>query len=132
MAAAINAAPPDVKKGTLRFFGDWFGRPMDNIHSIVAAEADESRLRLTFNEDETLDIWGPENLDLESDVLFAIGSASRVRWEWFSYGGPKTPDSRYFIEYRHADNAIHRDTDRPSSMDSPPTVDQREPAVTIT
>ena len=131
MAGAINGALPNVKKGTLRFFGDWFGRQMDNIHSIVAAEADESRLCLTFNEDETLDIWDPENLDLEPDVLFVIRSASRVRWEWFYYGRPKTPDNRYFIEYRRVDNAIHRDTDRPASMDSPPTVDPRAPAVTI-
>jgi hypothetical protein len=25
---------PHVKAGTLRFFGEWFGRPYDNMHAI--------------------------------------------------------------------------------------------------
>ena len=24
-----------AKSGTLRFWGDWFGRPMDNVHTVA-------------------------------------------------------------------------------------------------
>jgi hypothetical protein len=30
---------------------------------------------------------------------FRIDDAERVRWEWFSYGGSKTPENRYFQEF---------------------------------
>lgn len=130
MAQTMNRALPRLH-GSLQFFGEWFGRPWDNNHSIVAAEADENRLRLTFDEGETLDVWDPKGLELESDRLFVIRSASRVRWEWFDYGGSKTPDNRHYIEYRDAGgNAIHRRADRPSSV-GPATADPHQPAVTM-
>ncbi|HEV2754977.1 MAG TPA: hypothetical protein VG318_04295 [Actinomycetota bacterium] len=130
MAQTINGAPPRLKRGSLQFFGEWFGRPGDNNHSIVAAEADENRLRLTFDDDETLDVWDPKELELQSDQLFVIRSASRVRWEWFHYGESKTPDNRHFIEYRYGDNAIQRRADRPASV-GPATANPHRPAVTI-
>ena len=130
MAQTINRAPPQLKHGSLQFFGEWFGRPGDNNHSIVAAEANENRLRLTFDDDETLDVWDPKELELESDQLFVIRSASRVRWEWCSYGEPKTPDNRHYIEYRNDDNAIQRRADRPASV-GPASANPHQPAVTI-
>ena len=130
MAQTIGRALPRLKHGSLQLFGEWFGRPRDNNHSIVAAEADEDRLRLTFDDDETLDVWDPNELELESGRLFVIRSATRVRWEWFDYGEPKTPDNRHYIEYQNGGNAIHRRADRPSSV-GPATANPRQPAVTI-
>ena len=130
MAQTIDRAPPRVKHGSLQFFGEWFGRPGDNNHSIVAAEANENRLRLTFDDDETLDVWDPEELELGSDQLLVIRSASRVRWEWCSYGEPKTPENWHYIEYLDGGNAIHRRADRPSSV-GPATANPHQPAVTI-
>ena len=129
MAQTINRALPRLH-GSLQFFGEWFGRPGDNNHSIVAAEANEICLRLTFDDDETLDVWDPKELELESDQPFVIRSASRVRWEWFSYGESKTPDNRHYIEYRNGDNAIQRRADRPASV-GPATANPHHPAVTI-
>lgn len=129
MARTINRASRRSKSGSLQFFGEWFGRPWDNNHSIVAAEANGNRLRLTFDDDETLDVWDPEELELESDQPFVIRSASRARWEWFSYGEPKTPDNRHYIEYRNG-NAIQRRADRPASV-GPATASPHQPAVTI-
>ena len=39
-----------LKSGSLRFWGDWFGRPMDNIHTVVSTEylAKENKLILHF------------------------------------------------------------------------------------
>ena len=130
MAQTIDRARPRLKRGSLQFFGEWFGRPWDNSHSIVAAKGNENCLRLTFDDDETLDVWDPTELELESDHLFVIRSASRVRWEWFSYGEPKTPDNRHYIEYRNGDNAIQRHADRPASV-GPATANPHQPAVTI-
>jgi hypothetical protein len=45
-------------RGTLCVFGDWFGRPHDNWHSVIAFEFTEGHLRFSFNEGETLDVWG--------------------------------------------------------------------------
>ena len=130
MAQTIDRALPRLKRGSLQFFGEWFGRPWDNNHSIVAAQANENRLRLTFDDDETLDVWDPKELELESDQLFVIRSASRVRWEWFYYGESKTPENRHFIEYGNGDNAIQRRADRPASV-GPATANPHQPAVTI-
>ena len=129
MARAIKRALPRLH-GSLQFFGEWSGRPGDNNHSMVAAEADENRLRLTFDDDETLSVWDPKELELGSDQVFVIRSATRVRWEWFAYGEPKTPDNRHYIEYRPGDDAIHRRADRPASV-GPATANPHQPAVTI-
>lgn len=84
--------------GSLCAFGDWFGRPMDNLHKLVSFEAKEDYLRLSFNEGETLEVWSPQGLKIEGK-RFLIQHAKRVRWEWFYYGRPKLPENRYFVEH---------------------------------
>ena len=88
----------NVKSGGLRIWGQWFGRPMDNWHSLVACEAEGNNLLLKFNEDETLCVWAPRQAVI-SDKIFRIKDADRVRWEWFCYGRPKTPSNRYFEDF---------------------------------
>jgi hypothetical protein len=79
-------------------YGEWFGQPYDNFHTLVEVEAAGDELRLRFDEGETLSVWDPREVVLSSDV-FRIGGASRVRWEWFSYGRPQTPENLHTIEY---------------------------------
>ena len=98
VAADITAALPHVHRGTLRIFRDWFGRPYDNVHTPVRAEADGEILRVTFDEQETLSVWNPEDAVVGEDI-FRIGRASRVRWEWFYYGRPKVPENVYELDY---------------------------------
>lgn len=81
-----------VKSGTLRVFGDWFGRPYDNVHSAVSATADGDLLVVTFDEGERLSVWRPEGVAITRDE-FRIRAAERVRWEWYSYGDPRTPEN---------------------------------------
>ena len=104
LAAEINNALP-VKSGTLRFFGEWFGRPYDNCHEVVTASAAGDELILSFNEGETLTIWNPTNANI-SDTRFEIVRASRVRWEWFLYGREKTNENRRFEDFQMTDGAI--------------------------
>jgi len=95
----------NVKSGGLRIWGQWFGRPMDNWHSLVACEAEGNNLLLKFNEDETLCVWAPRQAVI-SDKIFRIKDADRVRWEWFCYGRPKTPSNRYFEDFIKKESEI--------------------------
>ncbi len=45
------------KGGSLRIFGDWFGRPYDNIHILKTFSFVDDILTVTFDDDETLIIW---------------------------------------------------------------------------
>jgi len=56
LADRINRALPRVKKGGLRFRGEWFGRPSDNCHFLERCDAENDLLRLYFNENDTLSV----------------------------------------------------------------------------
>jgi hypothetical protein len=55
-------------------------------------------LRIEFDEGEVLQVWGPDRCSI-SDQAFVIEQAHRVRWEWFYYGRPKTPENLYFQDF---------------------------------
>jgi len=99
LAGQISRALPNVKSGTLRFWGEWFGRPYDNRHTLVRCEASQDDLlKLYFHEDEVLSVWSPRGLTISSSS-FRIAEAHRVRWEWFYYGRPKIASNLYFEEF---------------------------------
>ena len=106
LAAYIENLPPQQKAGTLRIWGQWFGRPMDNVHQCIGCQAIEDKLVLKFNEGERLTIWSPVNAFVASDTTLTFGSASRVRWEWHYYGRPKVPENLVFLEYEVQDGKI--------------------------
>jgi hypothetical protein len=58
----LNKALPNIKSGTLRFWGEWFGRPYDNMHTLVRCEYAHDVLTLYFNEGEVLSVWNPKAL----------------------------------------------------------------------
>ena len=98
VASSINASLSHLKPGTLRFWGEWFGRPYDNCHQLLSCYASGNMVTLQFNEGETLAITEPAGLAIE-EGLFSIQCAARVRWEWFYYGRPQTKENRYFEEF---------------------------------
>jgi hypothetical protein len=91
--------------GSLCVFGDWFGKPHDNCYRIKSFEVKGKYFKLTFNEDETLEIWDWNVLNSGGNG-FIIQYANRVRWEWFYYGRPKLPENRFYIEHNLKDGAI--------------------------
>ena len=105
MASLITSKLPKIKTGTLRFWGEWFGRPYDNIHQVVSCSAAGSLLVIEFNEAETLTITNPVGLKVEEKKFF-VQSADSVRWEWFCYGKPHTAENRYFEEFKRTENGI--------------------------
>lgn len=89
--------------------GEWFGRPYDNIHQMTACAADNDILRIHFNEDEVLSLWSPQQATANHQT-FRIEKASRVRWEWFSYGREKTEQNKYFVDFTRAADRIDAST----------------------
>ena len=98
IAGRLERMLPHVRSGTLRFWGQWFGRPHDNRHRIVAGEARGDVLRVRFDAGEVLTVQDPREATIDAHV-FLIGDATRVRWEWFHYGRPRTTENRYFEEF---------------------------------
>lgn len=110
MSDAIRALLPHVKFGGLRFWGQWFGAPHDNVHHLVHAEAEGDLLRLSFHHNERLLVWRPTGVVMGAEV-FRISDADRVRCEWYSYGRPETPENRRFHEYVKYEGRVSGTTD---------------------
>lgn len=106
---SILGALPAVKGGTLRIWGDWFGRPYDNHHRIREATVDGDAVTIGFDQDETLTVWRPFGCAIDA-VRFRIVEAERVRWEWFSYGCPREGATRYFLDYLRQGRVIRGET----------------------
>jgi hypothetical protein len=62
MSRLIEQRLPDIEPGTLRFWGEWFGRPYDNQHRLIGCDAESDLLHLRFNEGEVLSIDSPLDL----------------------------------------------------------------------
>jgi hypothetical protein len=97
LASAISAEPA-VKSGSLRFWGEWFGRPYDNVHRVVRCVAEGDSLVVEFDAGERLTVRSPEGVTANRNA-FCIRNATLVRWEWFYHGRPRAPENRYFCEY---------------------------------
>ncbi len=88
-------------------FGDWFGRPLDNIHAARHAVAEGDDLLVTFDESEQLRISSPSRWTFDKDV-FRVERARRVVWTWFSYGLPKHAENLFTIEHWMDDDGAVR------------------------
>jgi hypothetical protein len=104
IANCIRRELPAVKHGTLRFWGNWFGRPYDVLHAITSCEASGEILKLRFDHEELLSVWSPRDLKLD-EATFQIGDAERVLWEW-NYGRPKPSKGLHFKDFTKAEGKI--------------------------
>jgi len=128
VAAHIQQLLPHVHSGTLRYWGVWFGRPHDNQHSIVRAEADGDCLTLHFNEEETLRVWHPSGCEIDTQQ-FIIRAASRVLWQWYWYGRPHTPGNLMSEELVRDGATVSFQSTLPGQHTQTPSI--HEPAVQI-
>ena len=72
------------KSGSFRFWGDWFGRPLDNTHKPVKASLENGLLTAEFADGESLTVYGAK--DVYSDEgRFYVTDAEAVVWEWDLY-----------------------------------------------
>jgi hypothetical protein len=102
---SIAESLPNIKKGTLRFWGDWFGRPYDNVHMITGAERISNGIKILFDNDEMLSIVNPGRASINENE-FVVLKAKSIKWEWYSYGKEKTDKNKYCILYENMGNEI--------------------------
>lgn len=98
LARLIGEQPRPVH-GSLRTFGDWFGKPYDNDHQVTGATAAGDRLVVDFDEGERLTVWNPRGGFIDATNGLLIGRADRVRFEHIYHGRPRTEANRYVIEH---------------------------------
>jgi hypothetical protein len=128
IAARIRQLLPDVYSGTLCFWGVWFGRPHDNCHSIVGAEADGDCLVLHFNDEEALMVWHPNGCRIGARE-FVIETASRVQWQWYWYGRPHVPENLMRYDLTRQGTMVAFQSTFPHGQPAAPSL--AEPAVQI-
>lgn len=83
-----------LKQGSLRFWGDWFGRPLDNCHRAVKVDYDkyEDILIIYFDNEEICTVFNPIDIvNTEND--FYILKATKIIWEWYYYGKEHIPQN---------------------------------------
>ncbi len=98
IAAAIEALPERNRSGTLMIWGEWFGRPMDNVHVCQSCTSEHDCVTLHFDQNERLVIWNPSLMTTRGYSLI-IPPATKVRWEWYYYGRPQLAENLMFNEY---------------------------------
>lgn len=89
------------KGGTLRFWGEWFGRPYDNFHIPVGAELAGDILTIRFKNGEKCTVYDPSEIVNEPND-FHIARASKIVWEWYCYGKEHTPKNLCRREYENS------------------------------
>jgi hypothetical protein len=101
-----------ISGGTLRFWGNWFGKPMDNYHEIKMVEYDNEteKLTLTLSEGEKIRIWSPSAVKIGKKEL-RIEEADKIFFEWHYYGKNKTDENLRFESYINNGVKIKYETD---------------------
>lgn len=87
-----------IKKGSFRFWGDWFGRPLDNSHKPMRSLIEKDMLVVFFEDGEKLTVFNPETI-ISTDGEFSIADAARIIWEWYPYGEMMAAENKRRIEY---------------------------------
>lgn len=73
-----------TQKGSLCFYGDWFGRPYDNCHKIIHTAYDGEILEIQFDQHERLLVYNPERISSTEQEL-KIEKAQKVKWIYIPY-----------------------------------------------
>ena len=95
--------------GSIQIFGDWFGRPYDNLHRLQAVSLNGNVLLMTFVDGETLEVTAPSGAVIDNKV-FSIERANRVLWKWFYYGKPQVDSNLYYRNYQVSGGAVLADS----------------------
>ncbi|WP_458947470.1 hypothetical protein [Oceanobacillus sp. CAU 1775] len=78
--------------GTIRIFGEWFGRPYDNYHKILECIYKDEILDIKFDTSETIRVWNPNHIMFKNNELI-IEDSTYVEFLRFDYGKPKSKEN---------------------------------------
>lgn len=84
--------------GTLRFYGDWIGRPYDNYHKILECSFKDGILDITFDAGEMIKILNPSNIIFNDNKLI-IKDSNCVDFLRYGYGKPQTEENLIINRY---------------------------------
>jgi len=88
--------------GTLRFYGEWFGRPYDNYHKILECVFKDGILEIKFDAGETIRIWNPNNIILNKNELI-IKDSTCVEFLRYHYGKPQKKENLIIDRYSNGE-----------------------------
>jgi len=88
--------------GTLRFYGEWLGRPYDNYHKILECNFNEGILIIKFYDGELIKIWNPNNIVFNDNELI-INESTSVEFIRYYYGKPKTDVNSIINRYSNGE-----------------------------
>ncbi|MEW6183093.1 MAG: hypothetical protein AB1500_07945 [Bacillota bacterium] len=114
--------------GLLQIYGQWFGRPYDNIHRAAEVKWENDVLAIRFSDGEELQVWNPSP-PLIRGRDFLIEKAVRVRWSWNLYGLERTPDNRRYYDYVVEKESVRVSTDYDYHQST--QADKSQPAVVL-
>jgi len=99
------------KGGTIRIFGDWFGKEHDNIQTIKSAEFNKEThtLIILFDNKVTLEIENPKHI-FEVSAFLKIIKADRIKLKWYRNYGEKWTANPYQIIYNCTNKKIETET----------------------
>lgn len=98
-------------EGSLRFYGEWFGRPYDNYHKILECVFKDGILKIKFDAGETIKIWNPNNIILNKNELI-IKDSTCVEFLRYHYGKPQTKENLIIDRYSNGELIIPSIKDR--------------------
>ena len=90
-----------IEGGCISIWGEYFGRPYDNYHSITSLRWSHEEIAILFSNDQSLYIKNPIVKQNEKDI-FVVEDASEVLWVW------NEKNIRYVRLYIKKDNVILR------------------------
>ena len=76
-----------LKNGSLRFWGDWLGRPYDDFLSVVAVDYDKNEgiLVIYFDNEVKCTVYDPIDI-VNNKNTFHVSKATKIVLEWYRYG----------------------------------------------
>lgn len=97
--------------GSMRIYGDWFGKPYDNLHKVVGADYDDSlnELIIRFSEGEVLTIVNPKNI-FEASTFMKILEADSIKLEFLHATQDQTANNKYYLLYRYMKSKVKAET----------------------
>jgi hypothetical protein len=111
LADLINRNENLLKDGSLRIFGDWFGKPFEKKLTLTNAQfnQDSNILTLIFSGREKLEVFNPMHI-LEASTFLKIIDAERVKLSFYNLESHKSEKISFFLDYRKKNKKIATNT----------------------
>ena len=87
-----------IRRGSLCFWGEWFGEPCERILTIERVKWSETEIVIRFDQGECLRITDPTQIVNEENRLIIAGAA-RVLFCWYGDGKEHSYENLYVRQY---------------------------------